>query len=267
MTLLRFFLALSGNPTGLSSPPRRDASGSMTSCKEAIKDIEVEGAVATEMEDVRLCPISNMKPLITKMDNALSTLKKCKHLRMSSNAIGKIEGLAGCDSLTILSLGRNALKKIEGLNEVADTLEQLWISYNQIGSFAGIEKLTNLQVLYASNNKIDKWPEIERLQALPKLREVNMVNNPLWVKHVSASRLTRRSWRVAACSTIALLPTARSAARTLSFTLLTLSLTISPVQNAEENWRIEVIKRLEKLKSLDGSLIEDEEREQAKAES
>ena len=135
----------------------------MTSCKDAIKDIEVDGVVAAEAEEVRLCPIANMKPLIAKMDNALSSLKKCKHLRMSSNAIGKIEGLAGCDSLQILSLGRNAIKKIEGLNEVSDTLEQLWISYNQIGSFAGIEKLTNLQVLYCSNNKIDKWPEVERL--------------------------------------------------------------------------------------------------------
>jgi len=191
----------------------------MTSCKEAIKDLEVDGVVATELEDVRLCPIANMKPLITKMDNALSSLKKCKHLRMSSNAIGKIEGLAGMDALTILSLGRNALKKIEGLNEVSDTLEQLWISYNQIASFAGIEKLVNLQVLYCSNNKIDKWPEVERLQALPKLREVNLVNTPLFVK-----------------------------------------------QEAEGNWRIEVIKRLEKLKSLDGALIEDDEREQAKAE-
>ena len=32
-----------------------------------------------------------------------------------------------------------------------------------------------LQVLYASNNKIDKWAEVERLQALPKLRELNLV--------------------------------------------------------------------------------------------
>ena len=191
----------------------------MTSCKEAIKDIEVEGAVAAEMEEVRLCPIANMKPLITKMDNSLSSLKKCKHLRMSSNAIGKIDGLAGCDSLQILSLGRNALKKIEGLNEVADTLEQLWISYNQIGSLAGVEKLVNLQVLYASNNKINAWPEVERLQALPKLREVNLCNNPLWLKH-----------------------------------------------SADGDWRIEVLKRVEKLKSLDGSLIEDEEREAAKAD-
>jgi len=190
----------------------------MTSCKEAIKDCETDGNVATEMEEIRLCPIANMKPLIVKMDNALSTLKKCKHLRMSSNAIGKIEGLAGCDALQILSLGRNAIKKIEGLNEVADTLEQVWISYNQIASFAGIEKLVNLQVLYASNNKIDKWPEVERLQTLPKLRELNLTNNPIMQKG-----------------------------------------------EVDGNWRIEVLKRLEKLKSLDGSLIEDEEREAAKA--
>jgi len=192
----------------------------MTSCKEAIKDIEVDGKVAAEMEEVRLCPIAMMKPLITKMDASLSALKKCKQLRMSSNSIQKIEGLAGMDSLQILSLGRNMLKKIEGLNEIADTLEQLWISYNMIASFAGIEKLMNLTVLYASNNKIDKWPEIERLQGLPKLREINLVNNPIYVK-----------------------------------------------LEGEGNWRIEIIKRLDKLKSLDGSLIEDDEREQAKAES
>jgi len=192
----------------------------MTSCKEAIKDIEVDGAVATEMEEVRLCPIALMKPLIVKMDNSLSTLKKCKQLRMSSNAIQKIEGLAGCDSLQILSLGRNALKKIEGLNDISDTLEQLWISYNQIGSLAGIEKLVNLQVIYMSNNKIDKWPEVERLQALPKLRDLNLVNNPIYVKTESEGL----------------------------------------------NWRVELLKRLEKIKSIDGQLVEDEEREQAKAE-
>lgn len=118
----------------------------MTSCKEAIKDLEVDGKVAAEMEECRLCPIANMKPLITKMDASLSGLKKCKQLRLSSNQIQKIEGLAGMDSLQILSLARNGIKKIEGLNEVADTLEQLWVSYNSIASFAGIEKLNNLAV-------------------------------------------------------------------------------------------------------------------------
>lgn len=54
----------------------------MTSCKEAIKDLEVDGKVAAEMEEVRLCPIANMKPLIPKMDSSLSALKKCKQLRL-----------------------------------------------------------------------------------------------------------------------------------------------------------------------------------------
>ena len=130
----------------------------MTACKEAIKDWEEycktpeskqEALPAVEMREVRLCPIAMMKPLILKMDAQLSTLKKCEQLRLSSNSIQKIEGLAGMDSLKILSLGRNTIKKIEGLNEVADTLEQLWLSYNQLGSLGGIEKLSNLLVLYA----------------------------------------------------------------------------------------------------------------------
>ena len=34
--------------------------------------------------------------------------------------------------LQVLSLGRNCLKKLENLEAVAGTLQQLWISYNQV---------------------------------------------------------------------------------------------------------------------------------------
>ena len=51
-------------------------------------------------------------------------------------------------SLEILSLGRNNIKKIEGLDGVADTLKELWISYNNIEKLAGIEKLKSLEILY-----------------------------------------------------------------------------------------------------------------------
>ena len=57
--------------------------------------------------------------------------------------------------MEILSLGRNQIKKLEGLDNVADTLRELWISYNQIDKLNGIEKLKNLQV----------WPR-PRLAAL-----------------------------------------------------------------------------------------------------
>ena len=85
------------------------------------------------------------------------------------------------------------LQKIENLDAVADTLEELWISYNVIPGLvsswclsvsyvasaegqrlrllgthlfvlqAGIEKLVNLKTLLMSNNKIAGWAEIERL--------------------------------------------------------------------------------------------------------
>ena len=62
----------------------------------------------------------------------------CRHLALSTNSIEKISSLSGMDNLHILSLGRNLLKKIENVEVVADTLEELWLSYNQI------EKLVSL---------------------------------------------------------------------------------------------------------------------------
>ena len=163
-----------------------------TSCKDAIKMWETaEGKVAADSEDVRLCPISLQAPVIQKMDAALSGLKKCKHLRLSTNSIDKITGLNGMECLTILSLGRNQLRKVEGLDANCDTLEQLWVSYNQIGTLAGIEKLHNLQILFISNNKIADWKEVERLASLPKLRDLLMVGNPLYVAHMAEG-----NWRV-----------------------------------------------------------------------
>ena len=38
------------------------------------------------------------------------------------------------ENLRVLSLGRNVIKKIENLDAVAETLEELWISYNVLQS-------------------------------------------------------------------------------------------------------------------------------------
>jgi dynein light chain 1 len=71
--------------------------------------------------------------------------------------------LIGLAALKILSLGRNSIKKIEGLEAVADTLEELWLSYNQIERLNGIECCKKLKVLYASNNKIKGWDGVQSL--------------------------------------------------------------------------------------------------------
>jgi len=189
-----------------------------TTCKDAIKLFEQEsGQSAAEAENIRLCPISQQQPCIVKLDTSLGTLKKCKHLRLSTNAIEKMGNFAGMDNLQILSIGRNQIKKLEGLEPIAETLEQLWMSYNKLTVLTGIEKLVNLQVLYLSNNLIEKWSEVERLAALPKLRDLLLTGNPLAQK-----------------------------------------------ANEDGNWRVEVLKRLPNLKTLDGELIGDDEREEAR---
>lgn len=121
-----------------------------------------------------------MVPPVDKMDATLSTLKACKHLSLSTNAIEKISSLSGMENLKILSLGRNLLKKLENLDAVSETLEELWLSYNQIASLAGVEKLSNLRILFLSNNKVASWADIERLAGLEKLEELLLVGNPLY---------------------------------------------------------------------------------------
>lgn len=53
-----------------------------------------------------------------------------RHLSLSTNNIEKVTNLAGLDNLEVLSLGRNVIKKLENLEPVSATLQELWISYN-----------------------------------------------------------------------------------------------------------------------------------------
>jgi len=103
-------------------------------------------------------------------------------LSLSSNNIDKIQNLPK-SSLKILSLGRNCIKKLDGIQHVHDTLEQLWISYNNIDKLIGIEEMHRLKVLYMSNNRIADWEEIDRLKGLTELTDVLLIGNPLHIKY------------------------------------------------------------------------------------
>ena len=89
--------------------------------------------------------------------------ERCRQLSLSTNQIDRMFPLTGMRKLRILSLGRNLIKKIEKLDDVADTLEELWLSYNQITSLDGLQGLPRLSVLYLSNNSIRDWNELEKL--------------------------------------------------------------------------------------------------------
>lgn len=67
------------------------------------------------------------------------------------------------ENLKILSLGRNSIKSLTGLEAVGDTLEELWISYNFIEKLKGINVLKKLKVLYMSNNSVKDMGEFVKL--------------------------------------------------------------------------------------------------------
>ena len=66
------------------------------------------------------------------------------------------------------------------------THARLWISYNLVDSLKGVEALRNLRVLYASNNMISSWDEIDRLAHLEHLNDVLFIGNPLHTKYHTA---------------------------------------------------------------------------------
>lgn len=58
---------------------------------------------------------------------------------------------------------------------MADTLEELWISYNFIEKLKGIDVLKKLRVLYMANNLVKEWSEFNKLQECPSLEDLLFV--------------------------------------------------------------------------------------------
>jgi dynein light chain 1 len=151
----------------------------MTTTAQALKAWEANEENGPLSEAVHIKLYCQMPP-ITKMDNSLAQLANCERLALSTNSIDKIMPLTGMSKIKILSLARNQIKKIEKLEDVAGTLEELWLSYNAISTLDGVSALTNLTTLYLSNNIIKSWSELEKLQSLENLKDVLFFGNPIY---------------------------------------------------------------------------------------
>mmetsp|Transcript_47009 Transcript_47009/g.100603 ORF Transcript_47009/g.100603 Transcript_47009/m.100603 type:complete len:194 (+) Transcript_47009:80-661(+) len=150
-----------------------------TNCQKAIQiwSEKNENANPEEAEVVKLLCLS---PPIEKMDSSLNQLVCVKHLALSTNCIDKMISLPALKNIEILSLGRNVIKKITGLDEIGATLKELWLSYNSISTLDGLQSCTKLTTLFMSNNKIKDWAELAKLQANPDLTNILLVGNPIY---------------------------------------------------------------------------------------
>lgn len=150
----------------------------VTSCKEAIKKWEQrEGKSPAEATEVKLIAIV---PPIDKMDEMLNQFENCQKLSMSTNCIEKLIPLPKLKNLRILSLGRNNIKRIGSLEEIGSTLEELWLSYNQIEKLDNLAPCVKLHTFFLSNNRVRSWDEVPKLAQLPELKTVLLKRNPIY---------------------------------------------------------------------------------------
>ena len=64
---------------------------------------------------------------------------------------------------------------------MSGTLEELWVSYNQIASLDGIAVCGSLTTLYIANNMIKSWNELDKLVSiLCNFTRFSMCCNPVF---------------------------------------------------------------------------------------
>lgn len=86
--------------------------------------------------------------------------------------------LPNLKSLEFLPLGRN--KKVSGLEEIGETLRELWISYNLLSIRNGLLSCKKLHTLFMLDNRIKSWGEITKLTQLLELKELLPVGNSIF---------------------------------------------------------------------------------------
>ena len=114
------------------------------------------------------------------MDDALNQLENCEKLSLSTNQIPGIINLPRLKNLKILSLGRNNIRRIVGLDEIGQTLEQLWLSYNQIEKLEGLTPCVVLHTIFLGNNRVKSWDEVGKLSQLASIKSVLLIGNPIY---------------------------------------------------------------------------------------
>ena len=102
------------------------------------------------------------------------------------NEIVKIEGLETLRDLRELVLDKNKIKHVGELSFAGQMmrLSELHIEENRLKDLNNLHICRGLHKLYAANNKISEFFEIERLIDLNHLLEISLINNPVRVSAI-----------------------------------------------------------------------------------
>lgn len=108
-----------------------------------------------------------------------------KKIYLDENKIDYLTGLQKCALLEELFIARQRLPRytplefdVASLQAVADTLQVIDVSGNQIESILPLQTLYNLRRVLAQDNNISNVGDIEAVISLSKIEEANFMNNP-----------------------------------------------------------------------------------------
>ena len=126
--------------------------------------------------------------------------------------------------------------------------------------------MTALTTLYMSNNNIKNFAELEKLAALPNLRDVLFVGNPMcrFPSPQDTSRRVRMEFAVRSQRTPPAAQRRKKSSKTGSVSFDTRSQRRYEGLSSEEA-RVEVLRRLPNLAKIDGSMVLQAERDAASA--
>lgn len=122
--------------------------------------------------------ISLQHNLLTKIEGSnFAQLTKLVFLDLYDNQIEKICSLECLENLRLLLMGKNRIKKIEGLMQLCK-LEILDLHGNQIVQITGLNGLSSLKVLNLAGNII-KTVGCNDFHGLTSLKELNLRRNKI----------------------------------------------------------------------------------------
>ncbi|GAB1603490.1 hypothetical protein Ahia01_000630300 [Argonauta hians] len=110
----------------------------------------------------------------------LYRIPSLKALFLQGNEITKVDGMEQLRNLSELILDANKIRTLSPHSFAGQmNLLELHLEENRVSSLAPLGKMTKLQRLYISNNKIQEVQELEHLKHLVSLTEISISNNPI----------------------------------------------------------------------------------------
>lgn len=130
---------------------------------------DFNGLQFSQLKELRILKANNNE--ITKIEY-LDNLLQLKELNVNNNKIRQFEPYHSSQVFVLNNIFRNSFSPM-------NSIKCLKINDNGLRNFANIQRLYKMQHLFANSNRINDFPDIDKLLELPNLKELELNGNPL----------------------------------------------------------------------------------------